>query len=136
MFYQMGFEHEVWGNYMCCLKFLNQNNKVAYSRNVLYHNLLWSNYTFPYFLPLTPNYLLVYEYKRPDLSELVILDFTELVAYRKALENNFDPRMFFAQSKKRIVETSKDSFQQFPFCEERIHLPFLKFWGKKKEIVW
>lgn len=129
--YQQAFEHEVWSNYMTNIRFLDSFNKVIYSRNTFYHNL-GGIVSRDYFIPLTLGHILVYEYNRVNILELVVLDFNNHVAYRHKINNDLND--FLSMDREQVVLIAKSKFTRTKFCQEKIELPLFKFFGKIKII--
>lgn len=126
-YYQFAHEHEVWGNYMCRLRFLDSlTKKIVYSRDVFYHNLKQDNSKL-YIYKAEENLVILNEYKRPELSQIVLLDFYENLVYRRDITQELVRDLFLLKDSSKVSFIKKE-FKSDSFILEDIKLPFFKSW--------
>ena len=131
----MAFKHEVWSNYMCNLRFLNEKNEILYSKNLFCTNLSDDLNEIYYFIKSKKfNCILLHEFRRPNISQLSLLNFTDsTVTVLKNLNDNF-----FNSAIKDFEEGDFKIFNEkgvkSKFNNEKIKLPIFKIWSKSKKI--
>jgi hypothetical protein len=131
IYYQKSNLKEVWGNYMCRIRFLNSSGEIIYSRNVFYHNMKYSNkdLLFMYWIS-KENILILYEYLRPNVAELVLINFENNKVYRRSLFTDFSFTNFFALIDSEKVDYITNSNLAETFILEKIEIPIFHCWSK------
>lgn len=129
--YQIADEKEVWNNYMCRLRFLNENKEVIYSRNVFAHKIIHGQINSYIYSIKEKHSIILYEYLRPRVADLTLICFAEKIVYRAKAEDEIFA-LIFGLSDLDKLNYIKRTFSQERFVIEKIRLPLFRFWKTKK----